>query len=182
MGKITVPKPNERERQAFAQGGIQLIEDITEDEFLQMAVDFLNSHNVLHLSTCKNNEPRCTPVEYFNKGLTVHMFCEGGGKIANMKANPKVSYSISDPYNPAQDFFGASGMQVWGIATVFKKNDDLDRFKQIVQYSRNMQELGEQGLEEAANTYNFNVVSIEPYKIRRLCYREGFRNIIWKKE
>ncbi len=182
MGTIIVPKPNAKEQEAFSQGGITLIEDIPENDFLQMAVAFLNAHNVLHLSTCKNNEPRCTPVEYFNNGLTVHMFCEGGGKIANMKANPKVSYSIADPYDPAADFFGASGLQVWGTATVFKKNDDPEQFRQIVQYSRNMKELGEQGLEEAANTYNFNVVSIEPYKIRRLSYRQGYRNIIWKKE
>ena len=182
MGKVIVPKPNAREQEAFARGGINLIEDMSEDDFLEMAVDYLNSHNVLHLSTCKNNEPRCTPVEYFNNGLTVYMFCEGGGKIGNIKVNPKVSYSIADPYNPAQDFFGASGMQVWGTATVFKKNTDLERFKQVVQFSRYMKELGEQGLGEAANTYNFNVVTIEPYKIRRLCYREGYRNILWKKE
>ncbi len=182
MGKIIIPKPNEREQAAFMQGGIRLIESITEDDFLKMVVTFLNGHNVLHLSTCKNNEPRCTPVEYFNNGLTIHMFCEGGGKIANMKANSNVSYSIADPYEPAQDFFGASGLQVWGTATVFKKNTDPDQFKQIAKHARNMQELGEQGLEEAANTYNFNVISIEPYKIRRLAYREGYRNIIWKKD
>lgn len=182
MGKIIVPKANAREQEAFSHAGIQLIEEITEDDFLQMATDFLNAHNVLHLSTCRNNEPRCTPVEYFNNGLTVHMFCEGGTKIANMKENPKVSYSIADPYDPASDFFGASGLQVWGTASVFKKNTDLERFKQIARHSHTMKDLGDQGLEEAASTYNFNVVTIEPYRMRRLCYRKGYRNIIWEKE
>jgi hypothetical protein len=181
MGKVMIPKSNQKEKAAFAHGGVTLIESLSEEAFLQMAIEYLENHNVLHLSTCKNNEPRCTPVEYFNNGLTVHMFCEGGGKIGNIKANPKVSYSIADPYNPAQDFFGASGMQVWGTARFFKKNDDSDQFKQIVQYARNMQELDDQGLGEAAESYNFNVVSIVPYKIRRLCYRQGYRGVIWKK-
>jgi hypothetical protein len=182
MGKVMIPKANQKEQAAFDHGGVTLIESLSEEAFLQMAIEYLDNHNVLHLSTCKNNEPRCTPVEYFNNGLTVHMFCEGGGKISNIKANPKVSYSIADPYNPAQDFFGASGMQVWGTATFFKKNDDPDQFKQIVKYARNMQELDDQGLGEAAESYNFNVVSIVPNKIRRLCYRQGYRGVIWKNE
>jgi len=182
MGKVIVPQPNAKERAAFAMAGITIKEFMTEEEFLEMTIQFLSSHNVLHLSTCKNNEPRCTPVEYFNNGLTVHLFCEGGGKIANMKANPKVSYSIADAYNPGVDFFGASGMQVWGIASVFKKNDDIQRFKEIRTHSRYLKELAEQGLGETADSYNFNVVTIVPYKIRRLCYRKGLRNVIWKKD
>ncbi len=42
--------------------------------------------------------------------------------------------------------------------------------------------LKKQGLEQMANTVNFNVITIEPVKIRYLCYRRGFRNVIWKKE
>jgi len=182
MGKIIVPQANEKENAAFKMGGITLIESISEEDFLAHVIDFLNKHNVLHLATCKNNEPRCTPIEYFNNGLIVHTFCEGGGKIANLKANPKVSYSIAGPYHPAEDFFGASGLQVWGKASYFKKNDDIEKFKEIRKHSRTQQGLEDQGLDEAANSYNFNILTIEPYKIRRLSYREGFRNIIWKKE
>jgi hypothetical protein len=181
MGKLIIPNPNARERAAFEMAGIALIETLTEEEFLKMAVEYLNEHNVLHLSTCRNNEPRCTPVEYFNNGLTVYMLCEGGGKIANIKANPRVSYGISDPYNPAKDFFGASGIQVWGSASVFKKNDDMERFNEIHKYARTRNELNEQGLGNVAASFNFNVITIEPVKIRRLCYRKGYRNVIWEK-
>ena len=181
MGTVIVPQPNAKERQAFDMAGITMLADMTEEEFLEMAVRYLGSHNVLHLATCRDNEPRCTPVEYFNNGLTVHMFCEGGSKIANMKANEKVSYSIADPYDPGSDFFGASGMQVWGTASVFKKNEDIARFREIREHSRYLKQLQEQGLGEAADSYNFNVVTIVPYKIRRLCYRQGLRNVIWKK-
>jgi len=182
MGKIIVPQANEKETTAFKHGGITLIESITEEDFLNHVIDFLKNHNVLHLATCKNNEPRCTPIEYFNNGLNVHMFCEGGGKIANLKANSNVSYSIAGPYHPAEDFFGADGLQVWGKASYFKKNDNVEKFREIRKHSRTQQGLEDQGLDEAANTYNFNILTIEPYKIRRLCYRQGFRNIIWKKE
>lgn len=182
MGKVIVPQPNEKELAAFALANLTMRESMTEQEFIDMAVDYLNRHNVLHLATCKNNEPRCTPLEYFNNGLTVYVFSEGGGKIANLKANELVSYSIADPYDPGTDFFGASGMQVWGRATFFKKNTDPERFKQIRQYSRYMKELEDQGLGDAAGSYNFNVLTIEPYKIRRLSYREGMRNVIWKKD
>ena len=180
MATVIVPQPNAKELKAFNMAGISMLATMTQEEFVEMAITYLSSHNVLHLATCKNNEPRCTPVEYFNNGLTVHMFCEGVGKIANMKVQEKVSYSIADPYNPGVDFFGASGMQVWGVANVFKKNEDIERFRAVRKYSRYMKQLEEQGLSEAADAYNFNIVTIVPYKIRRLCYREGLRNVIWK--
>jgi len=182
MGTVIVPKPNEKERAVFERFGLRMIESMSEAEFQQMAIAYLNSHNVLHLATCKGSEARCTPLEYFNNGLIVHIFSEGGGKIANMRSNPTVSYSIADPYDPAADFFGASGMQVWGLATVFKKNDDPERFRQIRSHSRYLKQLEAQGLGEAADSYNFNVITIEPTKIRRLCYRAGLRNVIWKKQ
>ena len=62
MGKIIVPQANEKEKEAFKLGGITLIESITEKDFLEHVIDFLNEHNVLHLATCKNNETRCTPI------------------------------------------------------------------------------------------------------------------------
>ena len=182
MGKVIVPQANQRERAAFESVNIKLIETITEQAFLKVIIDFLNQHNVLFLATCKDNEPRCTPLEYFNHGLTVYVFSEGGGKIANLKANTNVAYGIADPYHPDHDFFGASGLQVWGTATVFKKSDAPEKFNEIRTYARYTEALKKQGLEQAANTVNFNVITIEPAKIRYLNYRTGFRNVIWKKE
>jgi len=181
MGKVIVPQANQRERAAFEKVNIKLIESIAEEDFLKIIIDFLDQHNVLFLATCKNNEPRCTPLEYFNHGLTVYIFSEGGGKIANLKANPKAAYGIADPYHPDQDFFGATGLQVWGTAAVFKKSDNPEKFNEIRRYARYMEALKRQGLGEAANTVNFNVITIEPEKIRYLNYRQGFRNVIWKK-
>ena len=147
-----------------------------------MIIEYLNQHNVLHLATCKDNEPRCTPLEYFNNGLTVYISSEGGGKFANLKVNSKVSFSISDPYEPNEDFFGASGLQVWGTASTFKKNDNPEKHEKIREFTRNREGLKKLGLEAAANSFNFNIITIEPIKIRYLSLRRGFRNALWTRD
>jgi len=182
MAKIIVPHANEREKEMFKKLNITLIDSITEQELEKVLIDYLKRHNVLHLATCRDNEPRSTPLEYFNNGLTVYISSEGGGKFANLKANSKVCYSICDPYEPAEDFFGASGLQGWGIASTFKKNDDLKRYEVIHQYSRNRDVLKKYGLEEVASRINFNVITIELIKIRYLDLRKGFRNVMWERE
>ena len=182
MGKVIVPHANERERAAFASVNITLLDTISEKDFLDVIISYLNTHNVLHLATCKDNEPRCTALEYFNNSLTVYIFSEGGGKFANLKANPQVSYTINDPYSPGEDFFGAVGLQVWGTATVFKKSENPERFNEIRSHARTTEELKRQGLDKLADAVNFNVITIDPTKFRYLNYRKGFRNVIWKKE
>jgi hypothetical protein len=182
MAKLIIPRSNEREKAMFAKLNITLREAIAEKEFEAVIIDYLNKHNVLHLATCRDNEPRSTPLEYFNNGLTVYVLSEGGGKFANLKANQKVSYSICDPYSPHEDYFGATGLQVWGIVSTFKKNDDLQRFQDIYRYSRNAEALKKLGLEQMAAAVNFNIITIEPKKMRYLNLRRGFRNVTWTQE
>ena len=102
MAKLTIPRSNEQEKAVFAKLNITLREEITVPEFEAVISDYLKKHNVLHLATCRDNEPRSTPLEYFNHGLTVYILSEGGGKFANLKANQKISYSICDPYDPSR--------------------------------------------------------------------------------
>ena len=185
MARIIVPRSNEREKAVYEKFNIKMIESIEENEFKEVVIEYLKSHNVLHLATCKDNVPRSTPLEYTHNGLTVYIFSEGGGKFANLKVNPKVAYSICDPYDPTKDFFSASGLQVWGNASTFKKNDDLKRFEEIRKYSRRRPEdLSDQTreLQQAASKFNFNVIIIEPVKICYLNLRKGFRNVIWEKD
>ena len=182
MTKLIVPRASRRGKVIYKKQNIKLINSITEKEFEDVVVQYLNQHNMLHLATCRDNEPRSTSLEYFNNGMTVYIFSEGGGKFANLKVNNRVSYSICDPYNPAEDFYAASGLQVWGIASAFKKNDDPEKYRQIRKYSRNTESLKKQGLDQAAESFNFNVITIEPQKIRYLNLRQGYRNIVWKKE
>jgi hypothetical protein len=48
-------------------------------------------HNALILATSYNDTPRATVLEFFNEGLTIYIFGEPGGKIANLRRNPKAS-------------------------------------------------------------------------------------------
>ena len=100
MARLLIPRANERQRTLFKRFNITLISSMREQELEAAVIEFLNHHNVLHLATGRDNEVRSTPLEYFNKGLTVYISSEGGGKFANLKVNPNVSYSISDPYEP----------------------------------------------------------------------------------
>jgi hypothetical protein len=47
--------------------------------------------NALVLATSYKDTPRATVLEFFNEGLTIYIFGEPGGKIANLKRNPKIS-------------------------------------------------------------------------------------------
>jgi hypothetical protein len=181
MPKLVVPHANERQKEIFKKCNITLIESLSEKEFEQEVSGYLSSHNVLHLATCRNNEPRSTPLEYFNNRLMVYIFSEGGGKFANLKENGSVCYSIADPYDPGKNYFGAVGLQVWGKASTFKRNDDPERCAAIQRYSRLGDALKKQGLDQFASRVNYNVITIEPLKIRYLNLLKGFRNVLWEK-
>ncbi|MCP4715840.1 MAG: hypothetical protein GY868_12040 [Deltaproteobacteria bacterium] len=179
MSKLIIPKVNEQEKALFSKFGISLVEKLSEKVFFDAVVNYLNSHNVLNLATCKNNEPRCTTVEYYNSGLRVFLMCEGGGKIVNIKKNSLVSYTVNDAYEPAEDFFSACGLQVWGQASVFRKNDQPERAQEIMSHYRNREGLARQGLDGALDGVNFNMVTIEPVRIRYHNYRMGYRRVMW---
>jgi hypothetical protein len=178
--RILIPSLSQARKESFAARGIHLVESITAPEFEQVIADYLNRHNVLHLATCMNNEVRSTTLEYFNNGLTVYILSEGGGKLTNLKANPTVSYTVADPYNPENDFFSASGIQVWGAASVFRKNDAPDTFSEIYRHSRTADSLKQQNLGSQADRVNFYVITIVPEKINYINYRQGYRKTTWE--
>ncbi len=185
MAKVIVPGTSELEKMMLAKRNIKLNETITVEDFEKEIIAYLKGHNVLHLATCMNNDPRSTALEYWNKGLTVFIFSERGGKIANIKKNANVCFSIADPFNPAEDFFGASGLQVWGKASLFKKNDDPEKFEKIRNYShygKDSNILKNQGIDFGESPFNFNVITIKPVRIRYLNLRKGYRNTFWRNE
>jgi hypothetical protein len=181
MPTVKLDRPKEEHKAIMEKFGIRLLESISAEAFERVIIDYLDRHNVLSLATCRNGEPRCTTVEYFNDGMTVYLLCEGGGKIANMRANPTVSYTIHDPFDASEDFFGATGLQVWGTADFFKKSDDPDRAEPILARYPYLEGLKEQGLDQALAATNFFVVTIEPTKVRYLNQREGFRRAVWER-
>ena len=182
MSKLIIPHANMQENAIFKKFGIHLIQSLSPEEFEKIASAYISAHNVLNLATCRDNEPRCTTLEYFNNGLTVYILSEGGSKILSIHKNPHVSYTINDPYAPEKDYLSASGLQVWGTASLFKKHDDPAQAQEVQKYFRNSKAVAEQGLEQAVNNVNFNIITIEAHKIRYLDLRRGFRNVIWEKE
>ena len=180
MAELIIPRANVRQKAMFEQLKIPLVETMSVEEFEKAVTEYLDSHNVLSLSTCRDNKPRCTTLEYFNDGLTVYLFSEGGGKIGNLKNNPEVAFTIHDPYDSGSDYFGASGIQVWGSAAMFKRHDNQKKADEIQKFYRHTEGLKKQGIYEAVSRLNFNVITIKPKKITYLDLRKGLRNIIWK--
>jgi hypothetical protein len=58
MAELTIPKTNTRQKVMFEQLRIPLIEAMSVEEFEEAVIEYLDSHNVLSLSTCGNNKPR----------------------------------------------------------------------------------------------------------------------------
>jgi len=97
--------------------------------------------NALVLATSYKDTPRATVLEFFNEGLTLYIFGEPGGKIANLKRNPKVSAVVYEqPLNHGKfqrslQIFGTSElinvrnnptffnakMKKWNLLSVGKK-------------------------------------------------------------
>jgi len=182
MPQLIIPKANEQQKALFYRFSIPLIESMSVAEFEAAAIAYISGHNVLSLASCRANRPRCTTLEYFSNGLTVYLFSEDGGKIGNILDNPSVAYTIHDPYDSGKDYFGASGIQVWGTAAMFKRRDNPEKAAEIQAFYPHAEGLKQQGLYAAVSALNLNIITIEPEKIVYLDLRKGFRNFVWKKE
>jgi hypothetical protein len=80
------------------------------------------------LSTCHNNIPRATPVDFFSEGdLTLWINAEPGGKIANIMRNPKVSIGISEIVDHAVE---QKSLQLWGNAEIINLKNNPDLFNE----------------------------------------------------
>lgn len=74
----------------------------------------IRHRNALVLATCSGQDPRATVLEFFNEGMTIYIYGEPGGKIANLKRNPRVSAVVYEqPLNHAK--FQRS-LQLFGTA------------------------------------------------------------------
>ena len=83
--------------------------------------------NCLVLATCHNNIPRATTLEFFNEGLTLYIFAEPGGKIANIKRNPRVSAAIYQ--QPLDHAVVQKSLQIFGTATLINMKNSPRVFR-----------------------------------------------------
>ena len=123
MAKLRQPKFPPALLPLLKKEKIKLKKFTSAKSFEKVLLKFLKEQNVLHLCTCRNNQPRATPLEYRLHGLTFYILSEGGGKFNNLKVNKNVSFSIAAPYDSNKDFWGAKGLQAWGKAKVYSMKD-----------------------------------------------------------
>ncbi len=83
--------------------------------------------NCLVLATSHQDAPRATPLEFFNEGLTLYIFGEGGGKIANIKRNPRVSAAIYQ--QPMKHNVVQKSLQIFGEASIINMHTNPKTFK-----------------------------------------------------
>ncbi len=156
--------------------------------------------NMLHgkacgLGTCVDNEPRITPVDFFNDGMTIWIAGEPGGKIANIMRNPRVAVAIYEPVDHSKEQKSA---QVWGTAELINVKHNPDEFTRKIE-SFGMREAAagvmeefagmgmipkgqeEAGLEKALKRFNF--IKITPEKVSVLHMRVGKPPLkkVWEK-
>ena len=182
MAKIRQLRPPSSYVPVLAKSGIKIKNFKTAASFEKVLLTFLKRNNVLHLSTCKNKMPRTTPLEYRRDGFTFYILSEGGQKFNNLKVNKNVSFSIAEPYNPKEDFWGAKGLQVSGKAKVYSKKTDPKRFENALKKMKVYQSLKDLGLKELPPQINYQIIEITPDKMKYGNMREGVFGVTWSRK
>jgi len=100
-------------------------------EIEQIILDFLQEHGEDHftcaLATCWENQPRNTPVDARNDGLTMYFVADPGGKLENIRRNPDVCLAVFIPVGKGY-MKNARGLQMWGRAHIITLDEDPEEF------------------------------------------------------
>lgn len=78
--------------------------------------------NALVLATSYKDQPRATALEFFAEGLTLYIFGGPGGKIANIRCNPRVSAFIYE--QPMNHRKVQPSLQIFGTASLITARDN----------------------------------------------------------
>jgi len=82
----------------------------------------------LVLATSRNNQPRATTLDFFNEGMTLYILGEPGGKIANIRANPRISAAIYE--QPLDHSKNQKALQLWGKASLINRKNNKKLFEE----------------------------------------------------
>jgi nitroimidazol reductase NimA-like FMN-containing flavoprotein (pyridoxamine 5'-phosphate oxidase superfamily) len=140
---------------------------------------FIKRNEVLHLCTQKKNAVRSTPVGYASMGLTVYVFSEGGGKFANLKENNNVAFSIAEPFKVAEDFWAYKGIQGWGKAKVYSRNEHPRQFEKALKMMNLVVNGRKLRAQDLSHHFNHKIIEINPAKIKYTNPREGIYSATW---
>ena len=163
MARLQIPKTSDFILKLCEQAGVTLRKFQSPEVLEKEVIKFMKAHDILYLATTKNDNPRCTPLGYFNQGLTVYILSEGGGKFANLKGNKKVSYSIASRIRRGRGLMKVRGLQVWGKAHVVSMKKDQEKFKEMLAVMGVLQSLGRRGI-KGLPPFNYRIIKIEPEK------------------
>jgi nitroimidazol reductase NimA-like FMN-containing flavoprotein (pyridoxamine 5'-phosphate oxidase superfamily) len=149
----------------------------------------------LVLATSYEDVPRATPLEFFNEGLTIFIFSEPGGKIANIKRNPNVCAAIYE--QPLTHSKTQRSIQIWGEAELLNIRSDKKMYMEKIE-KWNMREVAkklmspliknlaaeEQEKEVDKMLGALNLIRIEPTRMVLRIYNPDFSmpKYEWKKE
>jgi len=101
-------------------------------EIESIILDFLREHGEHHftcaLATCWENQPRNTPVDARNDGLTMYFVADPGGKLENIRRNPDVCLAVFIPVGKGY-MKNARGLQMWGRAHIITMDQDPEEFE-----------------------------------------------------
>ncbi|MCD1294936.1 hypothetical protein CUJ83_07990 [Methanocella sp. CWC-04] len=88
---------------------------LSKKELEDLIIDFMGTQGMCVLSTCSDNMPRASAVEFFPHGTTVYILTEGGKKIENIVKNPSVSVAIHTQFTGWETI---KGIQITGTAEI----------------------------------------------------------------
>ena len=160
----------------FKQQGIKLKKFKTVAAFEKEFKKFVEAQHVLHLSTCKENTPRSTPLEFRAHGMNFFILSEGGAKFENLKHNKKVSFSIAAPYNSLENYWGYKGVQAFGTAKVYSRKDTPKEFMAALRKMKLGPVMKKMGMKALPAQFNYRIIEIIP---DRLKYGNPLEGIYW---
>ncbi|MCU0662602.1 MAG: pyridoxamine 5'-phosphate oxidase family protein [Myxococcota bacterium] len=182
MPRIVQQRIPKQAIEALKKTGIEFKKFDSASSFEKELLKFMKRNHVLHLSTCRGNTPRSTPLEYRSDGLTFLILSEGGGKFANLKENNKVALSIAEPYNSEDDYWAFKGLQAWGTAKIHSRKNNPEQFNNALKKMRIGKILKNLGIKELPAGINFKIIEIKPDIIRYGNPREGIYWVKWHRK
>lgn len=117
---------------------------------------FIKNNNTCVLSTCYNNNPRPTPMEYIYHNNKFYFISEGGVELANILRNNNVTIGIFDDYKNSNK---VNGVQISGKAFIVE--DSSDEYSEILKIGKN----NPNKIEKSDIILNVFKVSIEKFEI-----------------
>ena len=155
---------------ALEYGGGAIAMADSREEIEKVIISFLKEHGENYftcaLATCWNNEPRNTPVDARNDGLTMYFVSDQGKKLENMKKNPHVCLAVFMPVGKGY-MKNAQGLQMWGTAKILTMQENPEEFKkgaEVIRIDEISATLSGAPLPDAVKA-TLNIIKVVPGKI-----------------